>query len=111
MLWRDRSSRSVRFALYAAQIGAQIGGGLIAHRAIFFERLVDDAFELGRHRGIQTDGGERERDSELLRKSRRKSSRKKPLCRWPFRREQRRKRRDRCGDRVGRRELALATCR
>src|ERR1700747_621062 len=55
MLWRDRSSRSVRFALYAAQIGAHIGGGLIAHRAIFFERFVDDALEFGRYRGIQTD--------------------------------------------------------
>ena len=53
----------VEFALEAFQIAAQIGGGLVAHFAIFFESFADDAFEFRRKIGIEANRGDRKRDS------------------------------------------------
>ena len=38
--------------MQALQVGAQVRGRLVAHGAIFFQRLIDDALELLRHIGV-----------------------------------------------------------
>src|SRR5207302_1058808 len=46
---------AVGVALQALQVGANVGGALLAQVAIFFERLVDDVLELFREVGVQAD--------------------------------------------------------
>src|SRR5262249_30206451 len=46
----------IGFALDAAEIGAKVGGGLVTHGAIFFERFVNDALEFGGDGGIEAHG-------------------------------------------------------
>ena len=49
----------VHVALQAREIGLQVRGRLVAQVAVLLERLVEDAPELGRERGIQLRGRER----------------------------------------------------
>src|SRR5688572_5634688 len=51
--------RRFEIALETLEIRAQVRGGLIAQLPVLFERLVDDAYELGRHG--RTDFAERRR--------------------------------------------------
>ena len=46
-------------ALQPLQFGAQVGRVLVAKVAVFFERAIDDFFELGRQVGIQANGCDR----------------------------------------------------
>ena len=64
----DYFAPGIGVALQALQIGAHVGGVLVAQVAIFFERLVDDVFELARQIGIQTHRSELARGSEWLRR-------------------------------------------
>src|SRR4029077_16637090 len=54
-----KSARRVRIALQALQIGAEVRRRAIAQPAVFFQRLVDDLFELRRDGWIETRGRRR----------------------------------------------------
>ena len=56
---RAGKAAGTAIALEAGEIGAQFGGVLIAHAAIFFERFGDGFFEARRNIGIQAHGGDR----------------------------------------------------
>src|SRR5258708_4548502 len=51
-------ARGIGVALEALKVRAQIRSMLVAQRRIFFERFVDDAFELSREPGIETEGSD-----------------------------------------------------
>jgi len=51
---RGRSSPRVRGPLDALQVRAQLGRGLVAHLPVFFQRLFENALELGGQRRIQS---------------------------------------------------------
>src|SRR6266436_6304222 len=53
------SARRVRIALQPLQISTEICRRAIAQRAVFFQRLVDDLFELRRDGWIETRGRRR----------------------------------------------------
>jgi hypothetical protein len=49
----------LRFAEHTFQIGAHIGGILVAQLAVFVEGFIDDLFELRRNVGIEASGRSR----------------------------------------------------
>src|SRR5579883_1311019 len=55
----DSGAAGIGVALEALQVGADIGGVLVAQVAVFLERLGDDVLELGWEIGIEADGGHR----------------------------------------------------
>ena len=58
----DADAAGAGVALEAFEVGAHVGGVLVAEVAIFFEGFVDDAFELGREIGIEARDGDRAGD-------------------------------------------------
>jgi hypothetical protein len=65
---RGQHRARFRVAFEALQVGAHVGGALIAQVAIFFEQLVQDFFEVRRQFGIQAKRRRGGDDSELRRK-------------------------------------------
>src|SRR5271169_4281752 len=55
----NRASARVGVALQALEVGPHLGGNLVPQIAIFFERLIDDVFELGWEVRIQAHRGRR----------------------------------------------------
>ena len=84
---------------------------LVAQVAVFFQRLVDEVFELRRHVGIQADRRSRERGREWPERSAPKCLRETAAFRSPFRRARRRRKKDRCANPVLFPSPAPATCR
>src|ERR1019366_3715908 len=54
-----RMSAAAAVACQTLEVRAQLGGGLVPQVAVLLQRFVDDALQLRRHCGIETDGSDR----------------------------------------------------
>ena len=110
--WRGGGCGAAQVRALGAQVHAQVGGRLVAQRAVLLEQLVDEALEVGGHRPALS---AHRRGRCLGRGSRpapRPPSRRGTAAsRSPSRTAPRRARTGRCGHRAARRAPARATCR